>query len=132
MNEENETKEKQEYLRINILEKGYNADEFMEYLQTLRGEKGLQIEAWSKNDLIKAVQEVIGSKSMNDCHVAVVITNNTFTKSAIELAEKSNVGIESFIIISLSSYFYNNSRIDVKTQVIIIHYIVIFIIFVTI
>ena len=59
MNEENETKEKQEYLRINILEKGYNADEFMEYLQTLRGEKGLQIESWSKNDLIKAVQEFI-------------------------------------------------------------------------
>ena len=57
MNEENETKEKQEYLRINILEKGYNADEFMEYLQSLRGEKGLQIESWSKNDLIKAVQE---------------------------------------------------------------------------
>jgi septum formation topological specificity factor MinE len=31
----------------------------MEYLQTLRGEKGLQIESWSKNDLIKAVQEFI-------------------------------------------------------------------------
>ena len=28
---------------------------------------------------------------MNDCHVAVVLTNNAFTKSAIELAEKNNV-----------------------------------------
>ena len=50
MKDDIETKEKQEYLRINILEKGYNPDDFMEYLQTLRGEKGLQIESWSKND----------------------------------------------------------------------------------
>lgn len=57
MEEEEEIKEKQDYLRINILEKGYNADEFMQYLKTLRGEKGLQVENWSKNDLIKAVNE---------------------------------------------------------------------------
>ena len=37
------------------------------------------------------MQEVIGSKAMNDCHVAVVLTNNTFTKSAVELAKKNNV-----------------------------------------
>ena len=72
MNEENETKEKQEYLRINILEKGYNADEFMEYLQTLRGEKGLQIEAWSKNDLIKAVQEF---KRINPRNININLNN---------------------------------------------------------
>ncbi|MFI3261068.1 MAG: restriction endonuclease [bacterium] len=40
---------------------------------------------------IKAVQEVIASKSVNDCHVAAVLTNSTFTKSAIELAYKNNV-----------------------------------------
>ena len=57
MIDENEVKEKQEYLRINILEKGYNAHEFMQYLKLLKGEKGLEIENWSKNDLIKAVQE---------------------------------------------------------------------------
>ena len=55
--EELETKEKQEYLRVNILEKGYNADEFMEYLEVLGGEKGLEIRNWSKNDLIKAVHD---------------------------------------------------------------------------
>ena len=57
MIDENEVKEKQEYLRINILDKGYDGGEFMNYLQTLKGENGLQIENWSKNDLIKAVQE---------------------------------------------------------------------------
>jgi hypothetical protein len=61
-----ETKEKQEYLRINILEKGYNADEFMEYLKTLRGEKGLEIKNWTKNDLIKAVQDFINMNQGNN------------------------------------------------------------------
>ena len=64
MEEEIETKEKQEYLRINILEKGYNADEFMDYLQALRGEKGLEIQNWSKNDLVKAVLEFIRIKNV--------------------------------------------------------------------
>ena len=57
MNEDKDVKEKQEFLRINILEKGYNPDEFMQYLQTLRGEKGLEIKNWSKNDLVAAVRE---------------------------------------------------------------------------
>ena len=57
MREETDTKEKQEYLRVNILENGYDADEFMQYLKTLKGEKGLEIKNWSKNDLISAVQE---------------------------------------------------------------------------
>ncbi len=38
-----------------------------------------------------AVQEAIGSKSIYDCHVAVVMTNNYFTKSAKELAQKNLV-----------------------------------------
>lgn len=51
----------------------------------------IQCKKYSSPVGIKAVQEVLGSKTMNDCHVAVVLTNNTFTKSAIELAEKNNV-----------------------------------------
>ena len=57
MIDENDIKEKQEYLRLNILEKGYNADEFMQYLKTVKGEKGLEIQNWSKNDLVKAVHD---------------------------------------------------------------------------
>ena len=51
----------------------------------------IQCKKYSSPVGVKAVQEVIGSKSMNGCHVAVVLTNNTFTKQAIELAEKNNV-----------------------------------------
>ena len=61
-----EVKEKQDYLRINILDKGYNADDFMQYLQMLRGEKGLLIENWSKNDLIKAVHDFQKINPLNE------------------------------------------------------------------
>ncbi len=51
----------------------------------------IQCKKYSSPVGIKAVQEVIGSKTMNDCHVAVVLTNNFFTSSAKELAKKNNV-----------------------------------------
>ena len=51
----------------------------------------IQCKKYSSPVGIKVVQEVIGSKTMNDCHVAVVLTNNFFTSSAKELAKKNNV-----------------------------------------
>ena len=40
---------------------------------------------------IDAVQQAIGSKSIYNCHVAAVMTNNVFTDSAKTLATKNNV-----------------------------------------
>ena len=40
---------------------------------------------------ISAIQEVIASKTMYNCHVAVVLTNNYFTSSATDLANKNGV-----------------------------------------
>lgn len=51
----------------------------------------IQCKKYSSAVGIKAVQEVIGSKSMNNAHVAVVLTNNYFTKSAKELAKSNGV-----------------------------------------
>lgn len=51
----------------------------------------IQCKKYSSPVGISAVQEVIASKSMYDCHVAVVLTNNSFTNSAINLAEKNGV-----------------------------------------
>ena len=71
MKVDDEVKEKQEYLRINILEKGYNEQEFMNYLQMLKGDDGLQIENWSKNDLVKAVQEFIRINPRNENNIQI-------------------------------------------------------------
>ena len=76
MKEENEIEEKQEYLRINILDKGYSSEEFMKYLQTLKGDEGLQIENWSKNDLVKAVQEYIKINPKNENNNQINDENN--------------------------------------------------------
>ena len=40
---------------------------------------------------VSAVQEVIASKSLQDCHVACVLTNSSFTPAAVELAKKNLV-----------------------------------------
>lgn len=40
---------------------------------------------------IKAVQEIVSAKVLHNCHVAVVLTNSTFTNSAITLADANGV-----------------------------------------
>ena len=58
MAEENDIiEEKQNYLRENIIDQGYDEATFIEYLLKLKGEEGLDIKNWSKNDLIKVVQD---------------------------------------------------------------------------
>ena len=55
---------KQAYLRENVLETGYDADEFMTFLQTKKGENGLDLNNWSMNELITVVDEFINSKKV--------------------------------------------------------------------
>lgn len=85
MIDENEIKEKQEYLRINILEKGYDANEFMQYLKLLKGERGLAIENWSKNDLIKAVHDFKRVNPPNQNN-----QNSQNNQNNIEIQENNN------------------------------------------
>ena len=51
--------EKQEYLRDNILDKGYDANLFADYLIQKKGEVGADISSWSMEDLRIVVQEFI-------------------------------------------------------------------------
>ena len=59
MEEDNSTEEKQEYLRENILEKGYEANSFAEFLISKRGEESADLGSWSMKDLKEAVQEFL-------------------------------------------------------------------------
>jgi HJR/Mrr/RecB family endonuclease len=52
---------------------------------------GIQCKCYSSDIGNKAVQEVYSGARFYDCHVPVVLTNRYFTKSARELAEKTNV-----------------------------------------
>ena len=50
---------KQTFLRTNILEKGYDAEVFMNFLQTKKGELGLDLNNWNLEELSVAVEEFI-------------------------------------------------------------------------
>ena len=52
---------------------------------------GFQCKLYNQNVGNKAVQEAYSGKSFYNCHVAIVVTNNYFTKGAINQAEKNNV-----------------------------------------
>lgn len=51
----------------------------------------IQCKKYSSPVGVDAVQQVLGSKTMFNCHVGVVLTNNYFTPAALELAKKNNV-----------------------------------------
>ena len=51
----------------------------------------IQCKKYSSPVGISAIQEVIASKTIYNCHVACVLTNNTFTPAAEELANKALV-----------------------------------------
>ena len=56
---EGELEQKQNFLRMNILEKGYNAENFMNFLQSKKGDLGLDLNNWTVDELTLAVQEFI-------------------------------------------------------------------------
>lgn len=51
----------------------------------------IQCKKYSNPVGINAIQEILGSKSLYNCHVAVVLTNNTFTPNAKKLADSNNI-----------------------------------------
>lgn len=51
----------------------------------------IQCKKYSSPVGIEAVQQVLGSKTMFNCHVGVVLTNNYFTPAALELAKNNNI-----------------------------------------
>ena len=61
--EDDDLNEKQTFLRENILEQGYDAEEFMKLLQDKKGESGLDLLSWNMNELKEAVNEFIKEKS---------------------------------------------------------------------
>ncbi|MBQ3178953.1 MAG: restriction endonuclease [Clostridia bacterium] len=52
---------------------------------------GIQCKCYSSDIGNKAVQEVFAGKTFYECHIGVVLTNQYFTKSAIELAKKNGI-----------------------------------------
>lgn len=73
---------------------------------------GIQCKCYSSDIGNKAVQEAFAGKTYYNCHVAAVLTNRHFTKSAKELAENNKVllwdreKLEEFV---QNSHYYNTN-----------------------
>lgn len=52
---------------------------------------GIQCKCYSSAIGNKAIQEALAGKIFYQCHVGIVLTNNYFTKAAVELAEHSGI-----------------------------------------
>ena len=57
--------QKQNYLRENILDKGYEAEDFVTYLTSKKGDEGMNLMNWSLEELKSVVQEYIQNNPLN-------------------------------------------------------------------
>jgi hypothetical protein len=60
---------KQAYLRENVLEMGYDADEFMSFLQLRKGEDGLDLNNWTMHELISVVNDLSIPKKISKINI---------------------------------------------------------------
>ena len=58
--------QKQNYLRENILDKGYEAEDFVTYLTSKKGDEGINLGNWSLEELKSVVQEYISNNPLNN------------------------------------------------------------------
>ena len=65
MNDDSSEEEKQNFLRENILERGYDPNIFVDFLIGKKGEDGADVGNWSMRDLQIVVQEFISMQSNN-------------------------------------------------------------------
>ena len=64
--EDSSQEEKQNYLRENILNQGYDTNQFVNFLKSKKGEEGADVSNWTMEDLKKVVQEFIVSLNFQD------------------------------------------------------------------
>ena len=85
MNDEDQS-QKQAYLRENILDKGYDANEFMEYFKELTGTEEINLNDYSMNKLIDVVTGFYAKKGENN---SAPNAQNTFPTKPKELRSDS-------------------------------------------
>ena len=84
MSDDSTQEEKQNFLRENILDKGYDTNMFVEFLMDKKGEGGADVGNWTMSDLQIVVKEFISMQSneiidKNPPQVQPVINNNSIS-----------------------------------------------------
>ena len=90
MNEDNDDQQKkQQYLRENILDKGYDANEFMEYFKESTGAQDINLNDYTMEELIDVVTGFYAKKGENN---SAPNAKNTFPMIPKELRSDSEIG----------------------------------------
>ena len=79
--------QKQNYLRENILDKGYEAEDFVTYLTSKKGDEGINLGNWSLEELKSVVQEYISNNPLNNKQEAennINQGNNTIPNNLVQ------------------------------------------------
>ena len=110
---ENELENKQMYLRTEILDKGYNAQDFFDFLVQRKGEEGGDLNNWLMIDLKAIVMEFQQSHQQN-----INQNNNINDKSEQELSNPTinENDIHNNIITTQQQQEINNSNDNNKTK----------------
>ena len=110
---ENELENKQMYLRTEILDKGYNAQDFFDFLVQRKGEEGGDLNNWLMIDLKAIVMEFQQSHQPN-----INQNNNINNKSEQELSNPTinENDIHNNIITTQQQQEINNSNDNNKTK----------------
>ena len=102
---EDDLSKKQAYLRENILERGYDAEEFMKLLQNKKGEQSLDLSCWSLEELKEAVKEFI-----KDNEVIIEDYEADEEKNSKEININNNNSNNSNVVFSLEKYSKENDE----------------------
>ena len=109
-------KEKQDFLRNNILEKGYNGEEFMFYLKSKKNENDIDLNNWSLDELKVIVDEFISKHNSNNNQIDINEYNFKTYPHTIKIGEINNHEIfanNSYY----NKYIYNNNeKVTCKTN----------------
>ena len=101
-NEEDiELQEKQNYLRKNIIDKGYNTDEFMNFFKELYNDEDINLKNYSMSQLSKLVQDFFSKK------------NETFPKIPNDLKSEVDNNSENKSSSSSSGHHHDNEKEDI-------------------
>ena len=87
MSDDSSQEEKQNFLRENILDKGYDTNMFVDFLMDKKGEGGADVGNWTMNDLKIVVKEFISMQSnqiidSNPPQVKPVINNDSISTAS--------------------------------------------------
>ena len=117
MEEDDDLQTKQTFLRENVLEKGYDAEDFMAFLQVRKGENGLDLNNWTMPELKKVVSDFVHEKDKESEKGEEEEINTDFLNKIDEVDESKEVSIrQSQMSENVKNDNIINNNIEIKQK----------------